>query len=109
MDEIYIDENFIRERIAQLRTKKEVSARDMSLSLGQSEGYINAIENGHALPSISVFLHICEYLGVTPMEFFDTGNKNPEKLKELIEDLKRLDDKALLHISGIAKALADKK
>lgn len=33
------------ERLAQLRLKKGVSARDMSLSLGQSESYINRIEN----------------------------------------------------------------
>ena len=109
MDEIYIDETFIQERITQLRIKKGVSARDMSLSLGQSNSYINAIENKHALPSISVFLHICEYLGVTPMEFFDTENKNPAKLKERLKDLKRLDDKALLHIAGIVKELASKK
>ena len=31
-------------RIAELRTQKGVSARDMSLSLGQSESYINKIE-----------------------------------------------------------------
>ena len=33
------------ERIAELRTQRGVSARDMSLSLGQSESYINKIEN----------------------------------------------------------------
>ncbi|MCL2588192.1 MAG: helix-turn-helix domain-containing protein [Oscillospiraceae bacterium] len=104
-----MDEAFIQERIAQLRMKKGVSARDMSLSLGQSEGYINSIENKHSLPSISVFLHICEYLGITPMEFFDEGSQNPEKLKELLADLKRLDDKALLHIAGIARELVNRK
>lgn len=31
-----MDEIFIQERIAKLRIKKGVSARDMSLSLGQS-------------------------------------------------------------------------
>ena len=108
MSEIYIDETFIRERIAQLRMNKNVSARDMSLSLGHSEGYINAIENGHTIPSIPVFLHICEYLGVTPMEFFDSGNQNPEMLRELIKDLKHLDHKALLHISWLAKELGKK-
>ena len=38
-------EDFVPERIAQLRTKKGVSARDMSLSLGQANNYINNIEN----------------------------------------------------------------
>ena len=34
-----------RARLTQLRLEKGVSARDMSLSLGQSESYINKIEN----------------------------------------------------------------
>ena len=32
------------ERLAQLRIAKGVSARDMSLSVGQNAGYINSIE-----------------------------------------------------------------
>lgn len=45
-------EEFTQDRIAQLRVLKEVSAREMSLSLGQNESYINQIENGKALPSL---------------------------------------------------------
>lgn len=103
-----MDETFIQERIAQLRNKKGVSARDMSLTLGQSESYINTIENKKSLPSMSVFLYICEYFGITAKEFFDEGNKDPEKLKELIEDLKRLDDNSLSHIAGLVKELTHK-
>lgn len=40
-----IDADFISDRIAKLRTEKNISARDMSLSLGQSQSYINNIEN----------------------------------------------------------------
>ena len=40
-----IDAEFISGRIAKLRTDKNISARDMSLSLGQSQSYINNIEN----------------------------------------------------------------
>ena len=36
-------------RVAELRIQKGVSARDMSLSLGQSESYINKIENKRTL------------------------------------------------------------
>lgn len=43
------------ERITQLRLEKGVSARDMSLTLGQSESYINRIESKKMLPSMSVF------------------------------------------------------
>ena len=58
------------ERLAQLRIQKGVSARDMSLSLGQSESYINKIENRRTMPSMSGFLYICEYLDVLPGDFF---------------------------------------
>ena len=43
----------------------------MSLSLGQSESYINNIENKRALPSMQMFLYICEFLEVEPSEFFN--------------------------------------
>ena len=56
---------WVPERIAQLRLQKGISARDMSLSLGQSESYINKIENRRTLPSMAGFLYICEYFGIT--------------------------------------------
>ena len=43
-------EDFIK-RLTELRINKGASARDMSLSIGQSAGYINNIENGVNLPS----------------------------------------------------------
>ena len=43
--------------MSQLRQAKGVSARDMSLSLGQSAGYINNIENGVNLPSMAMFFY----------------------------------------------------
>ena len=61
-------EDFVPERLAKLRTQKGVSARDMSLSLGQANNYINNIENKKSLPAMQSFFYICEYLGVTPQE-----------------------------------------
>jgi len=72
-------------RVAKLRQNKGVSARDMSLSLGQSENYINHIENGKAFPSMAVFFEICNYFGVTPSEFFSYDKKNPETISKLAE------------------------
>ena len=93
-------------RLAQLRNKKGVSARDMSLSIGQNHAYINNIESGKALPSMATFFYICEYLNITPAEFFDLDSKNPEKLQSLIVDLKKLDDKQIDSIAEIVKGLA---
>ena len=101
-------ENEFQTRLAQLREKKGVSARDMSLSIGQNPGYINNIETGKALPSISGFFYICEYLQLSPKDFFDTDAQNPEKLNELIKDLKKLDDKQLDSIASIVQGLVKK-
>ena len=88
-------------RLAQLRTKKCVSAREMSLSIGQNTGYISNIESGKALPSMASFFFICEYLEISPSDFFDTDAQNPEKLNTLISSLKKLSDKQLDSISSI--------
>ena len=98
-------ENEFQTRLAQFRENKGVSARDMSFSIGQNPGYINNIETGKALPSMSGFFYICEYLQLSPKDFFDTDAKNPEKLNELIKDLKKLDDKQLDSIASIVQGL----
>ncbi|MBQ3590247.1 MAG: helix-turn-helix transcriptional regulator [Clostridia bacterium] len=95
-------------RLARLRDQKNVSARDMSLSIGQNPGYINNIESGKALPSMSVFFCICEYLGITPAEFFETEVKSPEKVRGITENLVSLDDETLSCVSHIVKKLSNK-
>ena len=97
------------QRLAQLRMNKGVSARDMSLSIGQNPGYINTIENGKAFPTMTNFFYICEFLSVTPQEFFDPGSQNPEKLHVLMEYLRQLDDKQIDSLTTIAEGLAEKR
>ena len=92
-------------RLSKLRQEKGVSARDMSLSLGQSESYINKIENNYAMPSMNGFFYICEYLGVTPAEFFNEEQKNPVVFNELINNLKSLNENQLKLLSDFIKSL----
>ena len=93
-------EDFIA-RLAFLRTKKGVSARDMSLSIGQNAGYIHNIESGKALPSMSVFLFICDYLKITPSEFFNMSVANPERMRKLISKLENLNSKQFDDVAAI--------
>lgn len=95
-------------RLAQLRQKKGVSARDMSLSIGQNPGYINNIESGRALPSLAGFFYICQYLDVTPCDFFDTESNDPTKLRVLLADLKQLNEEQLDTIAALVKELTRK-
>ena len=99
-------ESIFNERLPLLRTKKGVSARDISLSIGLSEGYINSVENQKSYPSMQVFFYICEYLGVTPAEFFDQDNKHPQEYREIIADLNKLDPETFHEIKSIIHKLA---
>ncbi len=98
-------EEFTQNRITQLRMQKGVSARDMSLSLGQNDSYINRIENKRSLPSLSGLFYICEYLGITPKDFFDVETENPTKAHELLAVAKGLNSEQLDHLIAIAKGL----
>ena len=90
-------------RLSQLRTERKLSARDLSLSLGQSAGYINKIENQKSLPSMQVFFYLCEYLRITPQEFFDQNITHPLLLKEIVTELEKMDSVQLEHILNITK------
>lgn len=94
-----------RRRLAELRNNKGLSARDMSLSLGQSQSYINNIENGVNYPSFPNFFYICDFLEITPSEFFDVQSHNPTKLNELMTAAKGLNNEQLDSIITIIKSM----
>ncbi|MBQ7314819.1 MAG: helix-turn-helix transcriptional regulator [Clostridia bacterium] len=98
-----MDEKEFALRLARLREKKGVSARDMSLSIGQNPGYINNIETGKSKPSLDGIFFICEYLGVTPSEFFDMESSNPSKLAAIVKNLKELNDGQLDILDSLVK------
>lgn len=100
-----MDKKDFAARLVALRQSKGVSARDMSLSLGQSAGYINNIENGLNYPSMTVFFYICDYLGITPQEFFDTQTIDPTRSDELLRAAGHLRSEQLEHLIAIAKGL----
>lgn len=96
-----MDETFLRQRITELRMKAGISESKMSLDMGHSRNYIQNIANGRALPSMGEFLYMCEYLGVTPKEFFDDGAENPVLLQKINDELRRLSDQDLLALLNI--------
>ena len=85
------------------------AARDMSLSLGQNNSYVNQIENKKALPSLQGLFYICEYFGITPQQFFDDGNAYPAQIADLVEDMKKLDAASLEHLAAIVKEMVGNK
>lgn len=99
------DRNFIRERISDLRMQKGVSEYQMSLDLGHSKSYIQSISSGKSLPSMPEFLSICDYLGVTPKDFFDVNNENPKLFSDIQKEMLQMDSKDMELVLKIAKRL----
>ena len=84
------------------------SAREMSLALGQNPSYINRIENGKALPSMQGFFSICEYLKITPAEFFNDEVEQPGEIRALVEKLQKLPQEQLQLVEQITEQFLDK-
>ena len=102
-----MEPKFISDRISVLRTKKNVSEYRMSTDLGHSKSYIQSISSGKSMPSMGEFLYICEYLGVTPREFFDDSIKDPQLVQELYELSRHLSEANLKILVDLAKRLSD--
>lgn len=103
-----MDLQFIRDRISILRTKKNVSEYRMSTDLGHSKSYMQSISSGRSTPSLSEFLYICEYLGVTPKEFFDQDINEPELVRKLYLLTRNMSEADLSILVKTAERLNDK-
>lgn len=98
-------EDWFGQRLAALRIKKGVSAREMSLSIGQGPAYINNIENHRRFPSMTVFFYICDYLEITPQEFFDDELTDPAEIRRFILDFQQLDPEYRTDILSLIRGL----
>lgn len=95
------------ERLARLRMLRNVSSRQMSLDLGQNEGYVNKIENGKILPSMDMFFQICNYLDVEPKMFFGFCSLDETTLK-FIDTVMRLPEEKQEHVALLMEDMLEK-
>ena len=100
-----MESNYISQRITELRMKKGVAEHKMSIELGHSRSYLSSISTGRALPSMTEFLAICDYLEVSPKDFFDDGVSNPVLIDEIVNKSKNLSDNDLLLLLSIVNRL----
>lgn len=96
---------YIRNRITELRIKKDVSEYQMSLDLGQNRNYIQGISSGKSMPSMAQFLNICEYFGITPMQFFDGETLYPQLVRKAMDGMQDLSDRDLLLLLNLIQRL----
>ena len=101
-----MDEKFFSDRLRTLRNERSISAREMSLALRQNETYINKIENGQRAVSMQAFFRICDYLKVSPSDFFNQDIQNTKYDSEnLIKKFRKLTSEQAEHISFILDEL----
>ena len=98
---IVMFEEFVKDRMTQLRLRKGVSEYQMSYDLGHSRGYVYNISSGKALPPLKEFFAICEYFEITPQQFFDDSTQSPELIQKAVEGMKKLDESDMLMLLGI--------
>lgn len=96
-----MEPKYISQRITELRIKKGIAEHRMSLDLGHSRSYMQSISSGRALPSMTEFLAICDYLDVSPKDFFDESNPNPPLLEEIDKKIRHFSDDDLILLLNI--------
>jgi len=104
-----MDRDYISGRFANIRGAKNISARQLSLELGQSSQYINQIETRNKFPSMEVFFAFCDYFKITAKEFFDDDQNYPIQYRALIHELNKLDGDELEKIIAIVRAINKNK
>ena len=85
-------DEFVRNRITQLRIKKGVSEYQMGYDLGHSRGYINNISSGKSMPSVAELFSICDYFGISPQAFFDVEHNDPASVEKVIKEVRQMND-----------------
>ncbi len=104
-----MDKTFIKERYANIRNAHNISARKLSIELGQSSEYINQIETGKNMPSIEGLINFCEYFNISLTEFFNESIMYPVQYQTLISELNKLDALELEQIINLIKLINSKK
>lgn len=90
MEKSPLDKKFIAERITKLRMEHSISEYQLSLDLGFSKGYIQAISSGNILPSLGSLYKICEYFEITPEQFFSGKSTDSKLLKDLFNAIREM-------------------
>ena len=78
----------IGNRIQELRKLNSMTAKELSERINVSPSFISAIENNSTKLSLKTLTHICDVLGVTLSEFFNSEISPVEQ--KLISQIKHL-------------------
>lgn len=102
-------ENFVRNRITELRLQRNLSEHRMSLDLDKSGSYIRGITSGVALPSLKELFNIMRYFDVTPTEFFGPLERDDSPYHRLCQRLRGLEETDLEKVATFLDWIAPER
>jgi len=81
----------IGERITYFRHARRYSVNYLANQAGISQSYLREIEIGHYTnPSVDILSNLCDVLGISLSEFFNTNQSLQETDNALLEEIKQL-------------------
>ena len=98
-----MDINEIINRISYFRTKKKLSARELSLLIGKSEPYINKLETRDFNLPTKVLLNIIEALEISTAEFFADNYKTYSLDKQLFDLISNMNEERKTSLINVIK------
>ncbi|UOF90836.1 helix-turn-helix domain-containing protein [Fodinisporobacter ferrooxydans] len=82
---------FVGNRIKELRKRFDINAKELALSIGVSQSFLSAIENGVKKCSLETIDKICSTLNITLSEFFaDDTQELPPDIHNLLRTIQTL-------------------
>ncbi len=95
-------------RLAKARETRGISARQMSLDIGQNKNYINSIETGRNYPSMNNYFDICNYLNIPPTHllYADESATFHERF-EILELASGLSESCYQHILKVIRDMSE--
>ena len=89
-NEISENRKFLINRLGYFRVRAKLSARDLSLRMGKSPGYMTKFEAGGINLPVDVLFDILDILNVTKEEFFSCDPSKVEDDKKFIRKFRNL-------------------
>lgn len=89
-NEISENRKFLINRLGYFRVRAKLSARDLSLRMGKSPGYMTKFEVGGINLPVDVLFDILDILNVTKEEFFSYDPSKFEDDKKFIRKFRNL-------------------
>lgn len=90
MDKTSSNPRFVADRITKIRIEHNISEYQLSLDLGFSKGYIQAISSGNIMPSMGALYKICDYFEITPAQFFSGSTDDSKLFDDLVSAIREM-------------------